>query len=93
VTGDTRLEYAGVAAVGGAVGAVVWMVMRPRGAVSIGGDAAGVVVVVGATVDDVVVDTDVDVGVVGLLDDEHAPATITAPSSATHRFGPRRTNS
>jgi hypothetical protein len=72
--------------------------MRPRGAVSIGGDAAGAVVVVvegggavevdGAGAEIVVVD-----GLEGLDDEEHAPASVTPARSATQRPRFRRTPS
>jgi hypothetical protein len=80
------------------VGGAGSTVMRGRGAVSIGGDAAGgiVVVVVATVVLDAVVDEAVDevVDVVGFaLDDEQAPAKVTTPRSATHRPRLRRTAS
>ena len=79
----TGAVAAGVVVTGVVVGGSVTIVMRPRGAVSIGADAIGAVVVVGAVV--------VEVVEAGDPDDEHAPANSTAPRSATHRPGPRRT--
>ena len=87
--GTTGGAVAGAAGGGAVVGGVVVAIgMRPRGAVSIGGDAAGIVVVVDETVEDVVPGD-----FVGETDDEHAPVNITTPRSATHRTGPRRTPS
>jgi hypothetical protein len=72
---------------------------RPSGAVSIGFDANVVVVGAAAVVVDVVeVVTVVDVvdvvtGAGVEPEDPHAAQNITAPRSATHRRGPRRTAS
>jgi hypothetical protein len=77
-------------------------VVRPCGAVTIGGDAAGTVVVVVEVVDVVVAtlvdvgDSVVDVDVVAAGDfaeELHAAATATSSADATHRPSPRRTPS
>lgn len=82
------------AVVGGDPVVVVAIGIRGRGDVSIGGDAAGevvVVVLVVVVVEDAADRDDVADVSRGEPDDEHAPANVTTPMSATHRPRPRRT--